>query len=86
VSLSLAEAAARRQREQTAPSARRAGWISIGMIVFLFSAIILATQPGDDSINSNSNSNAGPAAAEMHVPAVLRVVAHVIGWEQNRHG
>jgi hypothetical protein len=54
------------------------------MIVFLFSAIILATQPGDESINSNSN--AGPAAAEMHVPAVLRVVAHVIGWEQNRHG
>jgi hypothetical protein len=54
------------------------------MIVFLFSAIILATQPGDDSINSNAN--AGPAAAEMHVPAVLRVVAHVIGWEQNRHG
>lgn len=84
MSLSIAEAAARRQREQTAPSARRAGWISIGMIVFLFSAIILATQPGDESINSNSN--AGPAAAEMHVPAVLRVVAHVIGWEQNRHG
>jgi hypothetical protein len=52
------------------------------MIVFLFSAIILATQPGDDSINSNT----GTAAAEMHVPAVLRVVAHVIGWEQNRHG
>jgi hypothetical protein len=82
VSLSIAEGAARRQRQQTAPSARRAGWISIGMIVFLFSAIILATQPGDDSINSE----AGTAAAEMHVPAVLRVVAHVIGWEQNRHG
>ena len=82
MSLSLAEAAARRQRQQTAPSARRAGWISIGMIVFLFSAIILATQPGDDSVNSN----AGPATAEMHVPTVLRVVAQVIGWEQNRKG
>jgi hypothetical protein len=52
------------------------------MIVFLFSAIILATQPGDDAINSE----AGPATAEMHVPAVLRVVAQVIGWEQNRKG
>jgi hypothetical protein len=52
------------------------------VVVFLFSAIFLAIQPGDDSINSD----AGTAAAEVHVPGILRVVAHFIGWEQNRHG
>jgi len=50
------------------------------MIVFLFWAIFLATQPGDDSITSDTGT-----AAELHVPTVLRVVAQVIGWEQNRH-
>jgi hypothetical protein len=82
VSLSIAEAAARRRRQQTAPSARRAGWISIGAVVLLFSAIILATQPGNDPINSD----AGTAAAELQVPGLLQAVALVIGWEQNRHG
>jgi hypothetical protein len=81
VSPSIAEAAARRQRQQTAPSARRAGWISIGMIVFLFSAIILATQPGDDPVTSDAGTG-----AEMQVPGLLRVVALVVGLEQNRHG
>lgn len=81
MSTPTADAGQRRRRNQTAPSALRAGWISIGLAVFLFSAIFLATQPGDDSVTAGP----GPAAAEEHVPTVLRVVAQIIGWEQNRH-
>jgi hypothetical protein len=82
VSTPIADAAANRRRHQIAPSARRAGWISIGVVVFLFSAIFLATQPGDDSINSD----AGTAAAELHVPGILRVVALFIGWDKTGTG
>jgi hypothetical protein len=41
----------------------------------------LATQTGDDSITTDAGT-----AAEMQVPGLLRVVALVVGWEQNRHG
>lgn len=66
--------------QTTAPGAQRAGWyVVIGAIVVL-STIILATEPRDD--------DPIPAATttEMHVPGLLRVVANIIGWEQNRHG
>ncbi len=69
-----------RRRNQTAPSALRAGWISIGLIVATFSAIILATQPGDDTIKSGAGTT-----AEQPIPIGLRVIAHIVGWEQNRH-
>lgn len=80
MSTPTADPAANRRLNQTAPSARRAGWISIGVVTFFFSAIVLATQPDDDSVASNAGT-----AAEAHIPAVLSVVAQIIGWEQNRH-
>jgi hypothetical protein len=80
VSTPSADPIAGRRRNQTAPSALRAGWISIGLIVFMFSAIILATQPGDDPVKSDTMS----AATEEQVPVVLRVVAQLIGWDQSR--
>jgi hypothetical protein len=56
--------------------------MSIGVVVLLFSAIFLATQPGDDPINSDAGTS---TADELHVPGILRVVTLFIGWEQNRH-
>jgi hypothetical protein len=70
-----------RRPSQTAPSALRAGWISIGLVVAMFSAIILATQPDDEPVKADI----GTSAAEQPIPIALRVIANIVGWEQNRH-